>query len=89
MELDYDFTSLSFALYSPTFRFINRRFIGENTRLIHDIINEHTASYLKGLIILIDFEKAFDSLSWKFILIFFRVIQFRPKNNIMGEIIIA
>ena len=47
--------------------FINGRFIGENTRLIYDIINECETKNLKGLIILIDFEKAFDSISWDFI----------------------
>ena len=48
--------------------FINGRFIGENTRLIYDIINECEKQKLDGLIILIDFEKAFDSISWNFIL---------------------
>ena len=48
--------------------FINGRFIGENTRLIYDIINECEIQNLDGLIILIDFEKAFDSISWDFIL---------------------
>ena len=48
--------------------FINDRFIGENTRLIYDIINECEKKKLSGIIILIDFEIAFDSISWKFIL---------------------
>ena len=48
--------------------FINGRIIGENTRLIFDIINKHSASDLHELIVLINFEKAFDSLSWEFIL---------------------
>ena len=47
--------------------FINGRFIGENTRLIYDIINACEQQNLSGLIILIDFEKAFDSISWEFI----------------------
>ena len=40
---------------------------GENSRLMYDIIEECKYKNLKGLIILIDFEKAFDSISWNFI----------------------
>ena len=47
--------------------FINGRFIGENTRLIYDIIEGSNKQNLNGLIILIDFQKAFDSISWNFI----------------------
>ena len=47
--------------------FVNNRFIGENTRLTYDIINESNLKNIDGLIILIDFEKAFDSISWSFI----------------------
>ena len=48
--------------------FINGRFIGENTRLTYDIIKECEARNTNALIILIDFEKAFDSISWNFII---------------------
>ena len=47
--------------------FINGRFLGENTRLIYDIIEECNNQNSKALLILIDFEKAFDSISWEFI----------------------
>ena len=47
--------------------FINGRFIGENTRLTFDIINECNFENEKGLILLLDFQKAFDSISWEFI----------------------
>ena len=47
--------------------FLQNRFIGENTRLIYDIMF-HTQKYNKpGLLLLIDFEKAFDSIEWSFI----------------------
>ena len=42
--------------------FINGRFIGENTRLTYDIINECQQQNIEGLIISIDFEKAFYSI---------------------------
>ena len=43
------------------------RFIGENTRLIYDIIQYTEQHEIPGLLVLIDFEKAFDSISWKFL----------------------
>ena len=47
--------------------FIKGRFIGENTRLTYDIIEECNRRKIDGLIILIDFEKAFNSISWDFL----------------------
>ena len=41
--------------------------MGENTRLIYEIIEECNNQNSKALLILIDFEKAFDSISWDFI----------------------
>ena len=47
--------------------FLKGRYIGENIRLVYDIM-QHTDTYnIPGLLVLIDFEKAFDSLSWSFI----------------------
>ena len=47
--------------------FIACRFIGENIKLIYDILFETKQQQIPGLILLIDFEKAFDTVSWKFI----------------------
>ena len=47
--------------------FISGEFIGENIRLINDVLYETKNRNLQGLILLIDFEKAFDTVSWKFI----------------------
>ena len=47
--------------------FIEGRSISECTRLMLDIIHECEAQNKAGLILLVDFEKAFDSLSWNFI----------------------
>ena len=41
--------------------------MGENTRLLYDLINHTEQKEIPGLLLLIDFEKAFDSLSWSFI----------------------
>ena len=43
------------------------RFIGENIRLINDIINYTETQNIAGLLLFLDFEKAFDSLEWHFI----------------------
>ena len=47
--------------------FIKGRFIGENIRLIYDLMQYTEENNIPGLLLLIDFEKAFDSLSWTFV----------------------
>ena len=47
--------------------FMEGRYIGENTRLLYDIMQYTEEQHIPGLLLLIDFEKAFDSLSWRFI----------------------
>ena len=47
--------------------FMSGRYIGENTRLIYDILHITYQLDIPGLLLIIDFEKAFDSISWKFI----------------------
>ena len=47
--------------------FIKDRYIGENTRLVYDLLQFTEEQNIPGLLLLIDFEKAFDSLSWSFI----------------------
>ena len=46
--------------------FIQGRYIGENTRLIYDIMQYAEENDIPGLLLMIDFEKAFDSVSWTF-----------------------
>jgi hypothetical protein len=41
-------------------------FIGEFTRLICDIIEKCDESNISGVLILLDFEKAFDSVEWNY-----------------------
>ena len=47
--------------------FLQDRYIGESTRLIYDIMHHCEHNNMNGLLMLIDFEKAFDSVSWKFL----------------------
>ena len=62
-------------IYSDQAGFINGRCISENTRLLYDIIHYTEKRNIPELLLLIDFEKAFVSVSWSFIkkkLSFFR-----------------
>jgi len=43
---------------------ISGRYIGENIRTILDILEYTTSENISGLMVMIDFEKAFDSVSW-------------------------
>ena len=47
--------------------FIKGRFIGENIRLIDSLINFCAEKNTPGLLLFLDFEKAFDTLEWPFI----------------------
>ena len=58
--------------------FIKGRFISDSTRLVYDITHATEVKNIPGLLLLIDFEKAFDSLSWKFL---YKVLNFFEYNN--------
>ena len=60
-------STLNKLIHSDQTGFIAGRYIGENTRLLYDIMQITEEKNLPGLLLLIDFEKAFDSISWKFI----------------------
>ena len=47
--------------------FLKNRTIGENIRLIDSIIKYASTKQIPGLLLFIDFEKAFDSIEWPFI----------------------
>jgi len=47
--------------------FLPGRYIGENTRMVYDIMQYLQGKKQEGMIMLIDFEKAFDSLEWHYI----------------------
>ena len=53
--------------------FISGRYIGENIRILYDILYYTEKHKLPGMLLLVDFEKAFDSVSWDFL---FRVLDF-------------
>ena len=45
--------------------FLKGRFIGENIRLINSVIDYAEKQNIPGLLLFVDFEKAFDTLEWK------------------------
>ena len=59
--------------------FVQGRFIGENTVLTLDILNE-TKLNGEGLMILVDFEKAFDAISWEYISKILKIFNFSQKT---------
>ena len=61
--------------------FIKERFIGENIRLTNDIIYECELQNKDGIIILVDFSKAFDVISWDFIDTALRIFGFEEDNR--------
>ena len=58
--------------------YIKGRFIGENVRLISDIINYTATKNLSGLAAFLDFEKAFDSIEWNFLFKVLNLFNFGP-----------
>ena len=46
--------------------YIKSRFIGNNVRLISDVIDYSEKFNMPGLILSLDFEKAFDTINWRF-----------------------
>ena len=59
--------------------FLKGRFIGENVRLIDSVIRYAAEKNIPGLLLFIDFEKAFDSLERQFILDSLRYFGFGPS----------
>jgi len=47
--------------------FMKGRYIGQNIRLINDIIQQTELQKIPGILLLLDFQKAFDTLEWPFV----------------------
>ena len=58
--------------------FVSGRHIGESTRLVYDIMDFTERHDISGQLMLIDFEKAFDSISWNFI---YKTLKFFGFGN--------
>ena len=60
---------LELIINSDQTGFIANRFIGENTRLIFDTITFTDNENIPGLLVIVDYAKAFDTLEWSYIMI--------------------
>ena len=58
---------LPFIIEDDQTGYVSGRFIGCNIRLIEDILSQTTKLNIAGILLTIDFEKAFDSIRWHFI----------------------
>jgi hypothetical protein len=77
--------------------FVPGRYIGENIRLIYDLMQYTESNDIPGMLLLIDFEKAFDTVSHQFILRTLEFFNFGPDikrwfsslyNNASSSVII-
>ena len=75
-------------IISPTQSgFVANRFIGENIRIIYDIIHNSKKENIPGLLMLIDFKNAFDSDTWKFLHSVLKFFGFRESFRKWIEIL--
>ena len=89
LNVDFKIISAAFAnrlkavmrsLISPLqTAYIPGRFIGENSRLTYDVIEHVNAASSSGIIMAIDFEAAFDTVSWEFLLKALANYNFGPR----------
>ena len=59
--------------------FMKGRFIGENIRLIDYVIRFTKEKNIPGLLLFLDFEKAFDTIEWPFIINSLQYFGFGPS----------
>ena len=60
-------STLNYIISYTQTGFMKERYLGENTRFIYDLMDYTDNKNMPGLLVLIDFEKAFDSMSCSFI----------------------
>ena len=59
---------LPYIIHHNQTGYLKERHIGETIRSIYDIMSYTDKEHIPGLLIFIDFEKAFDSVEWKFLI---------------------
>ena len=57
---------IPFVIHSDQSGFVKGRYIGESIRFVEDLILKFDYENIEGIVLQLDFEKAFDSIEWKF-----------------------
>ena len=58
--------------------YVKDRFIGETNRFIYDVMDFTVEKNIFGLMLFIDFQKAFDSVEWEFLFKCLEAFNFGP-----------
>ena len=66
-------------VHSDQTGFVKGRYIGQNVRLLNDLMEFTESNKLPGILLFIDFEKAFDTLEWPFIHHALKFFNFGPN----------
>ena len=72
-------SKLSSLIHSDQTGFIKGRFIGQNVRLLNDIMEYTEAKNLPGILLFIDFRKAFDTIEWNLLHKCIELYNFGPN----------
>ena len=64
---------LPYLIHEDQKGFLSGRYIGENTRITYDVLHAAKTNNIPGMLLIIDFEKAFDSISWNYM---YKVLNF-------------
>ena len=83
-------------IHSDQTGFVRGRYIGQNIRLLSDIMEFSNNKQLSGILLFVDFEKTFDTLEWSFISKTFEAFNFGPNfrkwfsvlyNNVQSSVL--
>ncbi|RUA07247.1 MAG: hypothetical protein DSY43_00290 [Gammaproteobacteria bacterium] len=71
--------TLSYIINTNQTGYVKKRYIGENIRLISDMLYYTLQQNIPGAAIFVDFRKAFDSIEWSFIFDVLEQFNFGPQ----------
>ena len=83
-------------IHSDQTGFVHGRYIGQNIRLLSDIMEFSNSKQFPGILLFVDFEKAFDTLEWSFISKTLEAFKFGPNfkkwfsvlyNNVQSSVL--
>ena len=59
--------------------YIKGRYMGTNIRLVNDVIEYYDFASKSGILVMLDFTKAFDTIQWDFMFDFLKYFNFGPS----------